>query len=84
MNSKALDKNKLTEFLKKELILIIAIVLSILTSFISPPKLSYINFKTLILLFNLMVVITALKEFKLLDFIGTRSEEHTSELQSQR
>ena len=72
MNSKALDKNKLTEFLKKELILIIAIVLSILTSFISPPKLSYINFKTLILLFNLMVVITALKEFKLLDFIGTR------------
>ncbi|MGL4760751.1 MAG: SLC13 family permease [Sarcina sp.] len=72
MNSKDLDKNKLTEFLKKEIILIVAIILAIISSFISVPKLSYINFKDLILLFNLMVVITGLKEFKLLDFIGTK------------
>ncbi|WP_297521934.1 SLC13 family permease [uncultured Clostridium sp.] len=72
MNSKDLDKNKLTEFLKKEIILIIAVILAIISSFISMPKLSYINFKDLILLFNLMVVITGLKEFKLLDFIGTK------------
>ena len=80
MNSKALDKNKLTEFLKKEIILIIAIILAIITSFISAPKLSYINFKDLILLFNLMVVITGLKEFKLLDYIGTRLLHHDKSL----
>ena len=80
MNSKALDKNKLTEFLKKEIILIIAIMLAIITSFISTPKLSYINFKDLILLFNLMVVITGLKEFKLLDYIGTRLLHHDKSL----
>lgn len=72
MNSKNLEKNKFTEFLKKEIILIIAVILAIISSFVSIPKLSYINFEDLILLFNLMVVITALKEFKLLDYIGTR------------
>lgn len=72
MDSKSLNKEKLKEFCKKEAILIIAVILAIITSFISPPKLSYINFEVLILLFNLMVVITALKEFKFLDYIGTR------------
>ncbi|MGL4739741.1 MAG: SLC13 family permease [Sarcina sp.] len=72
MDSKDLRQNKLKEFLKKEIILIVAGVLAIISSFISTPKLSYINWKDLILLFNLMVVITALKEFKVLDYIGTR------------
>lgn len=72
MDSKGLDKQKVKDFCKKETILIIAVILAIITSFISPPKLSYINFKVLILLFNLMVVLTALKEFKFLDYIGTR------------
>ena len=44
--------------------------LAILSSFISIPKLSYIDFKVLILLFNLMVVVTAFKELKVLDSIA--------------
>ncbi|MGL4847661.1 MAG: SLC13 family permease [Clostridium sp.] len=72
MNLNALDKQKIKELCKKELILIIAVLLAIITSFISPPKLSSINFKVLILLFNLMVVVTGLKSFKFLDYIGTR------------
>lgn len=72
MNSNTLDKQRIKEFCKKEIILIIAVVLAIISSFISPPKLSYVNFKVLVLLFNLMVVVTALKRFKFLDYIGTR------------
>lgn len=71
MNLNTLDKQRVKDFCKKEIILLIAVVLSIITSFISHPKLSYINFKVLILLFNLMVVVTALKSFKFLDYIGT-------------
>ncbi|WP_297636380.1 SLC13 family permease [uncultured Clostridium sp.] len=72
MNLNTLDKQRIKEFCKKEIILIIAVILAIISSFISPPKLSYINFKVLVLLFNLMVVVTALKRFKFLDYIGTK------------
>ena len=63
-------KSSFIEFLKKECVLVIAVTLAILSSFISIPKLSYIDFKVLILLFNLMVVVTAFKELKVLDSIA--------------
>ncbi|MGL5651939.1 MAG: SLC13 family permease [Paraclostridium sp.] len=47
----------------------LSVSLAIITSFISSPKLSYIDFKVLILLFNLMVVVAAFKELKVLDSI---------------
>ncbi|GKZ03747.1 hypothetical protein [Paraclostridium bifermentans] len=63
-------KNNLKNFIKKEIVLILSVSLAIITSFISSPKLSYIDFKVLILLFNLMVVVAAFKELKVLDSIA--------------
>lgn len=67
---KGKKKSSFIEFLKKECVLVIAVTLAILSSFISMPKLSYIDFKVLILLFNLMVVVAAFKELKFLDSIA--------------
>ena len=64
------NKNNLKNFIKKETVLILSVSLAIITSFISSPKLSYIDFKVLILLFNLMVVVVAFKELKVLDSIA--------------
>lgn len=64
------NKNNLKNFIKKEIVLILSVSLAIITSFISSPKLSYIDFKVLILLFNLMVVVAAFKELKVLDSIA--------------
>lgn len=64
------NKNNLKNFIKKEIVLILSASLAIITSFISSPKLSYIDFKVLILLFNLMVVVAAFKELKVLDSIA--------------
>ena len=63
-------KSSFIEFLKKECVLVIAVTLAILSSFISIPKMSYIDFNVLILLFNLMVVVAAFKELKVLDSIA--------------
>lgn len=62
-----MSKNKLKSFLKSQIVLIISILLAIITSFFSFPKWSYIDFKVLILLFNLMIIVAALNEFKVLD-----------------
>ena len=67
---KGKKKSSFIEFLKKECVLVIAVTLAILSSFISIPKLSCIDFKVLILLFNLMVVVAAFKELKFLDSIA--------------
>ncbi len=64
------SKTSFIEFLKKECVLIIAVTLAILSSIISMPKVSYIDFKVLILLFNLMVVVAAFKELTVLDSIA--------------
>ena len=63
-------KSSFIEFFKRECVIVIAVTLAILSSFISIPKLSYIDFKVLILLFNLMVVVAAFKELKVLDSIA--------------
>ena len=67
---KGKKKSSFIEFLKKECVLVIAVTLAILSSFISIPKMSYIDFNVLILLFNLMVVVAAIKELKVLDSIA--------------
>ena len=63
-------KSSFVEFLKKECVLVIAVTLALLSSIISMPKMSYIDFKVLILLFNLMIVVAAFKELKVLDSIA--------------
>ena len=67
---KGKKKSSFIEFLKKECVLVITVTLATLSSFISMPKMSYIDFKVLILLFNLMVVVAAFKELKVLDSIA--------------
>ncbi len=63
-------KNTFIEFLKKESVLVIALSLATISCFIATPKLSYIDFKVLILLFNLMIVVAAFKELSVLDSIA--------------
>lgn len=65
--------NKLSlfiEFLKKELVLVIATILALGSCFVAKPKLEYIDFKVLVLLFNLIIVVAAFKELKVLDSIA--------------
>jgi Na+/H+ antiporter NhaD/arsenite permease-like protein len=72
INIESLNKIKFLEFIKKEIVLIISLSLAILSNIFSLPKLSYIDFKVLILLFNLMIVVSAFKELKVLDSIATK------------
>lgn len=65
-------KSFILEFIKKEIVLVVALTLAIITSFISPPKISYIDFKVLILLFNLMIVVAAFNDLKILDSIAIK------------
>jgi Na+/H+ antiporter NhaD/arsenite permease-like protein len=52
-------------------VLIIAIVLAIVTSIFIKPSVYDIDFNVLIVLFNLMVIIKALEEVNLMDYIAT-------------
>lgn len=63
-------RNKAILAIKSEIVFAISIFLALITSFISHPKLNYINFQVLILMFNLMIVISAFKRLKLLDKIA--------------
>lgn len=65
-------KSEVIEYLKKECILVIAVLLAVITSFVYVPKLSYIDYKTLVLLFNLMIVVSAFKKLKVLDYVAVR------------
>lgn len=52
---------------KREKVFIIAFALAIFTSFFIKPKIFYIDFKVLILLFNLMIIIAAFEKLKVMD-----------------
>lgn len=52
---------------KREKVFITALILAIFTSFFIKPKISYIDFKVLILLFNLMILIAAFENLKVMD-----------------
>ena len=62
--------NSFIEFIKKECVLVISLLLALGSCFIATPKLSYIDFKVLILLFNLMIVVAAFNELNVLDSIA--------------
>lgn len=64
---------KVLTFVKKEIVLIVALVLALISSFIVPPGkeyLSYIDFKTLCLLFALMAIMAGYKRIGLFRQIG--------------
>ena len=62
--------NYFLEFIKKEMVLVIAISLAIISSLFNIPKFEYIDFKVLILLFNLMIVVSSFNNLKVLDAIA--------------
>jgi Na+/H+ antiporter NhaD/arsenite permease-like protein len=62
--------NLLIPIIKKDPVLIIALLLALTSSFFNAPKLEYIDFKVLVLLFNLMLVVNGFKDLKVLDKIA--------------
>ena len=61
---------KLFHHLKKDSVLTLSLLLALVSSCFSIPKWSYIDFKVLLLLFNLMIVVAAFKELKVLDYLA--------------
>lgn len=59
--------NKLLNVCKSDIVFTIAFLAAILSSLVAMPKISYIDFKVLACLFNLMIVIKAFEKQKLLD-----------------
>ncbi|QGU94038.1 anion transporter [Clostridium bovifaecis] len=53
--------------LKNEVVFIGALILAVGTSFIAIPKVEYIDFKVLFSLFNLMLMVKAFEELKIMD-----------------
>lgn len=73
MNNDVSKINYILEFkekLKSEKVLIIAMLLAASSSCVAAPKLSYINFKVLALLFNLMIIVAGFKKLKVMDIIA--------------
>ncbi|WP_291548704.1 SLC13 family permease [Clostridium sp. HMP27] len=62
--------NIIRELLKDEVVFTISLIFAVVTSLISVPKMKYIDFKVLGILFNLMVVIAAFEKLKILDKIA--------------
>lgn len=82
LNQHLLKRQKIIEYLKKECVLVIALLLALITSFFSMPKLEYIDFKVIILLFNLMIIVAAFKELKILDYLAAALVEKCTSLRS--
>lgn len=64
--------NQFVNKAKEDVVLFLSLLLAVLTSFISFPKIEYIDLKVLISLFNLMIVVEAFEEYKLLEVISIR------------
>ncbi|SKA87926.1 transporter, YbiR family [Caloramator quimbayensis] len=62
--------NFLIDFLKKDIVFTISLILALSSCFLSLPKTSYIDFKVLSSLFCLMVVVKAFEDLNLLDYIA--------------
>ncbi len=65
----------MTDFIKKETVFCISAVAAIISTFIVPPDLKYleyINFRVLGLLFSLMAVVCGLRQLKVFDIIARR------------
>ncbi|AFS79405.1 putative citrate transporter [Gottschalkia acidurici 9a] len=54
------------------MVFIISLVLAILSCFFNTPRIDSIDFKVIILLFNLMIVVKAFEKYSLLDYIAIK------------
>ncbi|WP_369429123.1 SLC13 family permease [Clostridium tagluense] len=66
------NTTQILNILKNEVVFSLALILAIITSFFSFPKIEYIDFKVLFTLFNLMIIVGAFKDMKALDKIAIR------------
>lgn len=64
---KKILKTTWIKVLLKEKVFTISLMLAIATSLVTMPKISYINFNVILCLFNLMLVVSAFEELKLMD-----------------
>ena len=68
-------KQKLTDFVKKETVLVIAAILAVLSAFAVPPDLnylSYIDWRVLGILLSLMLITAGLQKNGVFDAIGKK------------
>ena len=68
-------KEKIINFIKKEVVLTVAIVLTIITCFIVPPDeeyLKYFDYNTLIMLFCMLAVVAGLKSTNIFELISRK------------
>lgn len=66
---------KIVEFVKKEVVLVIALLLGVVSSFVVPPSeeyASYIDYRVLVLLFALMLVVAGLKSLGVFRLLGEK------------
>lgn len=83
MTSDNKKRNRILEFIKKETILTIALLLAVGSMFIVPPSVSYadyIDWNTLLLLFNLMAMVAGFQKLGVFSLIGSSllQKIHTS------
>lgn len=76
-------RNHILEFIKKETILTIALLLAVVSMFIIPPSAAYadyIDWNTILLLFNLMAVVAGFQKLGVFSMIGSAllKKIHTS------
>ncbi|WP_139903927.1 SLC13 family permease [Clostridium thermarum] len=63
-------KKQFINLFKKETVFVVSVIIAVLTCFVNTPKLEYIDFKVVISLFNLIIVVSAFQQLKLLDKIA--------------
>jgi Na+/H+ antiporter NhaD/arsenite permease-like protein len=63
-------KNQFINLFKTETVFVVSVLIAVLTCFVNIPKLEYIDFKVIISLFNLIIVVSAFQQLKLLDKIA--------------
>lgn len=76
-------RNRILKFIKKETILTIALLLAVVSMFIIPPSAAYadyIDWNTILLLFNLMAVVAGFQKLGVFSLIGSAllKKIHTS------
>lgn len=62
--------NSISSVVKKDIIFTISFILAAASCFIYAPKINYIDFKVIASLFNLMIVVKAFEDLKLLDMFA--------------
>ena len=76
-------KEKIVEFLKKEVVLVVATVLAVVSAFVIPPSMAYmeyIDWHVLELLLCLMTVMAGLQKCGLFDWLGEALLKKTSKV----